>query len=227
MGSPAPFDSKTKGKNPNMAYHVPYARDTFKPTNDMIEGNETADNPVEFDIVPAWGGDLQRIKAIVYSAIGLVQSTDWTPEVQRAIAQSCDFGAAAFINTVTAIRGLTIPAVMALRAGLIPELPTKQDGTNIVPDPEAPYHVTTGIAFSRIAGALPAMALHVASRIGSISDKAEMDPRFFTQPSGFGGTGTQDPAKDTTARTARRTSRRRGTAGKPSTAAGPHSDGKG
>lgn len=199
-----------------MAYHVPYARETFRPVNDMLPGNETADNPVEFDIVPAWGADLARIKSIVFASAGLVNEFDWSPETQRAVIAAFESGAPAFQNTITAIRGLSIPAIMAVRAGLLPELPLKADGTNMVPDPEAPYQVTTGIAFMRIVGALPAMGLHVASKIAKLSDQAEQDPRFFGQPSGSGGPGKGSPAAGSTAGTALPTSRRRGTAGRRS-----------
>jgi len=197
-----------------MAFDIPYHRHPgFRPINDLVPGNDNADNPVEFDLAPAWGADLARIKSIVLASLGLTQTSDWSPEIQAAVIAAFDSGAKAFVNTVEAIRGLTIPAVMAVRAGLLVEVP-KVPGT-LTPDPGAKVPVTTGLAFSLICGAVPAMALHVATKIAEISQKTEVDPRFFVQPSGSGGTVTRDtPA--TTAGSAPATSRRRGTAGKRS-----------
>lgn len=211
-----------------MAFHVPYHTKTVTPPNDMVPGNLESDNPCQFDIAPAWGADLARIKSIVFAATGLVQIQDWSGPIQDAVIAAFGSGAPAYINTVTAIRGLTIPAAMAYRAGLLKDLPTKVlEGGQVVPDPEAPYAVTSGVAFSMICGALPAMGLYVASEIASISEKAEADARFFGQPSGSGGTGTANQAKASTAKTARRRSRRRGIAAKPSTAEAGQPTGKG
>jgi len=214
--------TKKEGKNP-MAYHVPYETDTVFPPNDLVAGNETSDSRVEFDIVPAWGSDLARIKSIVYAASGLAQWRDWTPQMQESVIAAFDSGAPAFQNTVTTIRNLSIPSIMAKRAGLILEVPSKVDETSgqIVPDPKAPYQVLTGLAFSMVVGALPAMGLFVASKIVDLSNKAEADPRLFGQPSGSGGPATASRKKGSTAGTARPTSRRRGTAAKHSATAGP------
>jgi hypothetical protein len=198
-----------------MAWHVPYTRHTFRPVNDILPGNEHADHPVEFDIVPAWGGDLARIKSIVFASTGLIQERVWSPDVQEAVIKAFDTGGPAFIDTVTAVRGLTIPSIMAVRAGLILDPPTKVlENGQTVPDHDAPHAILNGLAFSRICGALPAMALHVASEIAKISDKAEqaMDPRFFKQPSGSSSAATGAKGRGSNATTARRTSRRRGTA---------------
>lgn len=205
-----------------MGMHVPYSRTTYRPGDDILPGNKTSDNPLEFDIVPAWGGDLARIKSLIYATMGLVQGKEWGPQVQEAVIAAFDTGAPVFENTVTAIRGLSVPSIMALRAGLIPALPkTVQDG-GMKSDPEAPYEVMNGRAFSKLCGALAGTALHVAMEIGKLSDKAEqaMDPRFFKQPSGSSGTAKAGRGKGSTVATARPTSRRRGTAASDSTAAG-------
>lgn len=199
-----------------MAYEIPYHRHpNFRPVNDLMPGNAESEDPVEFDLAPAWGADLARIRSIITASLGLVQEQDWGPAIQAAVIASFDTGGAAFVNTIEAVRGLRIPAAMAVRAGLLVEMP-KVAGTN-KPDYDAKVAITTGLAFSRICGAVPAMAFHVATKIAEISQKAEgvvADSRFFAQPSGSGGTGTS-AAPATTAGSARPTSRRRGTAGKP------------
>lgn len=197
-----------------MALHIPYHRHTFRPVNDVLPGNATSDNPLEFDIVPAWGGDLARIKSIVFASLGLVNGDDWGPEAQEAVIAAFGSGAPAFLNTVTAIRGLSVPAIMAVRAGLIQTLPQAVKDGESVADPEAPYQVVNGLQFSRLCGAMPGMSLHVASEIAKISTEAEraMDPRFFKRPSGSGGPATAGKGRATNARTARPTSRRRATA---------------
>lgn len=205
-----------------MAYHVPYETDTVFPPNDLLAGNETSDSRVEFDIVPAWGSDLARIKSVVYAASGLAQWRDWTQQMQESVIAAFDSGAPAFQNTVIAIRNLSVPSSMAKRAGLIVDVPTKVDQASgqIVPDPKAPYQVLTGLAFSMLVGALPAMGLFVASKIADLSNRAEVDPRLFEQPSGSGGPATASRKRGSNAGTARPTSRRRGTVAKHSAATG-------
>jgi hypothetical protein len=194
-----------------MAYKIPYHQfPDFRPTNDLIPGNQQADNPVSFDLAPAWGPDLARLRSIVAGSMGLVQDQDWSPAVQQAVVAALENGQSAFVNTVTAVRGLTIPAAMALRAGLIGALPLVPGTTD--PDPAAAVPVLDGFGFSRICGAVPAMACHVALKIMEISAKSEVDPRLFVQPSGSGGTGTPEATAGTAA-PAHRTPRRRGTAG--------------
>lgn len=200
-----------------MSYQIPYHRETVRPVNDVIPGNTQSDNPVEFDIAPAWGADLARIKSVVFASMGLITEAGWTPELQAAVIGSFETGAAAFVNTVEAIRGLTVPAVMALRAGLISELPRRvpDGGTEPIQDPNAPIPITTGVAFSRICGAVSPMALHVAMKIADLSNRANMDPRFFAQPSGS-GIPAMERQTGLTATSAPKRSRRRGTAGNTS-----------
>ena len=52
--------------------------DTFRPVNDLVPGNATADRPLEFDLVPAWGADLARV-------IGCVEA-DLDPALDRFTA---------------------------------------------------------------------------------------------------------------------------------------------
>lgn len=187
-----------------MAFEVPYSTDTFRPViDDIVPGNATADDPLEFDIAPAWGGDLARLKSVVFATVGLAQDGDWSPATQAAVIKAFETGAVAFVNTITAIRGLRIPAAMAIRAGILVGTPPGGPGAKV--------QVTTGEQFSRICGALTGTALHVATAIIKLSGKNEVDPRLFVQPSGSGGQGTQ-PARTSTAGSARSKSRRRGTA---------------
>lgn len=188
-------------------HHVPYSIDTFKPIDAIVPGNSTADNPLEFDIVPPWGPDLARLKSVILAATGLVEESGWTPEVQAAVIAAFDTGASAFTNTVTAIRGLTIPARMALRAGVIREIPP---GGNM----DTPVPIVSGQQFSSIAGAVGGLALHVAFALVNLAGKQDIDARFFVQPSGSGGPGTPK-AKRSTAGNARPASRRRETAAGP------------
>jgi hypothetical protein len=208
-----------------MAYQIPYTRETFKIPDGVIPGNSVSDNPVEFDLAPAWGADLARVRSMIQATVGLVQEVGWTEQIQQTVLASFETGAGAFVNTVEAVRGLTVPAIAAKRAGLITEIPTHipPGKTNAVPNLDAPFAIASGLAFSRVCGAMSVIALMVAMRIAEISQKAEaaVDPRLFEQPSGSGGVETPRRTA-TTARPARRRSRRRGTAGKNSTAkAGP------
>lgn len=189
-----------------MSYTVPYASDTVRISNDVLPGNRTADDPVEFDIVPAWGADLARIKSILVACSGLGDNT-WQPELQSMVIAGFDTGAAAFVNVVTAVRGLKIPMAMAVRAGIVPAMPPEPaKATDLVP-------ITTGEQYGRVAGhtSLMAMTIEVAIRISQLSKHQQVDPRLFVQPSGSGGAATGS-AMTSTAVSARRTSRRRATA---------------
>lgn len=176
-----------------MAYQVHYARDTYKPDDIMVPGNSTASNPVEFDLCPAEGPDLARIKSVLVATSGLVQTENWGPDMQAAVIAAFENGAPAFINTIEQVRGMTIPAAMAKRVGIISEIPThvKPGTSTTVPNFEAPIPVTTGLHFSRICGFvnMTALTMQVAKEIAVLSNRTEIDPRLFVQPSGFGGTG--------------------------------------
>lgn len=197
-----------------MAFNVPYSNDTVRIPDAMVAGNSTADNPVEYDIVPAWGADLARLKSIMFASIHLADnSPNWAPDVQEAVIKACETGARAFANTVTKVRGLTVPVSMALRAGLISDEQASQLVVGSVP-------ITTGEQFTRIAGALAGHAFYVAMKIIELSGKQEVDPRFFEPASGSGGQGTSKK-QTSTARSARRGSRSKGTAGSPAQTATP------
>ncbi len=187
-------------------FTVPYSTDTLKAPDEIIPGNSVADAPVEYDIAPAWGADLARLKSIVIASTGLTSDDTWTPQLQESVIKAFETGARAFVNTVPAIRNLYVPARMALRAGVIGRL---SPGMNL--DSQVP--VINGTQFSAIAGAVAGQAFWLAMKIISLSNQQEVDPRFFEQPSGSGGPGTS-AATTTTAGSARNGSRRRGTAAK-------------
>lgn len=168
-----------------MAVHLRYTRNTFTPPDTAIPGNSAAKDPVQFDLVPAEGGDLARIKSVVVGAIGLTVDV-WSPEVQRTVTAAFSHSAPAFIDTVVAIRGLTIPAAMAVRVKLLETLPVRvpPGGSAPAPDPDAPFAITTGHAYSRICAFLPALSMLLANEIARITEESGIDTRFFASPSG-------------------------------------------
>lgn len=188
-----------------MAFTIPYSTETVRVPNFLIKGNETADAPVEFDIAPAWGADMARIKSVVVASAGLSSDEEWSPGVQNAVIKAFETGGSAFVNTVLAIRNLSIPMRMAIRAGIIS---APAAGAAV----DTPVPIVNGEQFSRIAGAIAGQAFWLAMKIVHLSGKQEIDPRFFVQPSGSGGQGTSG-RRTTTAGSAPKTSRRRGTAG--------------
>lgn len=187
-------DAHFKGEHP-VAFQVTYARDTFKPGDEVIPGNSVATFPVEFDLCPAEGPDLARIRSILMATAGLVNEQSWSPDMQAAVISAFETGAPAFINTVEAVRGMTIPAVMAKRVGIINEVPNHvpPGSSTPVPNNDAPIPVTTGLHFSRICGFvnLCALSMQLAAEIAKLSNRTTVDPRLFAQPSGSGGPTTQ------------------------------------
>jgi hypothetical protein len=198
-----------------VAFQTSYQRDTVRVSDTLIPGNSNSDSPVEFDICPAWGADIARIKSIIYATLGLAQDGDWSPEVQANVIEAFGTGGAAFVNTVERIRNLTVPAVAALRAGLITELPksVKPGDQAPTPDHEAPFPITNGTQFAKVCGGMLPIALEIAFAIGKL-DGAKADARFFGQPSGSGETATGKKAGRSTAGIVPRLPRRRVTAGK-------------
>lgn len=184
-------------------FDVAYSTDTVRIPDQIVSGNESSDSPVEFDIAPAWGADLARLRSVIEASEGML-TDDWSPERQASVSAGFTDGPKAFNNTILAIRNLWIPAAMAHRAGLIG---TAAPGAGKVP-------ITTGEQFARICGApdLLGMALFVAYRIINLNRKQQVDARFFAQPSGGGGTVSGHPTT-TTAGAAKTGSRRRATAG--------------
>jgi hypothetical protein len=175
-----------------MSYQIPYESAVFKPDNDLIPGNAQADNPVEFDLVPAGGSDLARLKSVLYASAGLVNEGSWSPDMQAATVSAFDSGSGVFERCIVGIRGFNIPAALAVRVGILKDLPKIADGDGKVrPDPKAPVPVTNGFEFAKIAGFQTGLALSVAFEIMKISRQvASLDSRLFVRPSGSPSAGT-------------------------------------
>lgn len=172
-----------------MALHLSYATKTYRPPNGVVPGNDDAQLPVEFDLAPAEGPDLARLKSILVATSGLVADMEWTPSVQQIVVSAFQHGAPAFVATVTAVRNLTVPAAMALRVGLIETLPTHvpPGGQSPVPNPAAPVPIRTGFEFARVCSFISGVAMAVANEILQITNASGIDARFFEPPSGSGG----------------------------------------
>lgn len=187
-----------------MAVHLQYFRDTFRPGDDLIPGNSTSNDPVEFDLVPAEGADLARLKSMLAATVGITQG-DWGPTEQAGTIAAYETGPRGFVNTVTAVRGLTVPAAMAVRVGLISQeqmpkhVPPGAAGP--VANDQAQIPITNGFMFSRVCGfmELLALTLQVVAQIVNLSNKAQIDHRFFVQPSGSQQQGTGSQGADTNA----------------------------
>lgn len=187
-----------------MSYQIPYETATFTPDDDLIPGNAQADNPVKFELAPAGGPDLARLKSVLYAAAGLTGNGVWTPDMQAAVIGSFETGSPVFERCILAIQGFNIPAALAVRVGILNEVPVRADAEGKVrPDPKAPVPITSGVEFSKIAGFQTALALAVAFEIMKISRQVDkLDPRLFVRPSGSpsaetagGLTGTVKPVR--------------------------------
>lgn len=175
-----------------MSYQIPYDTDTFRPEDDLIPGNSQADNPVRFELAPAGGSDLARLKSVLYAAAGLTNNGVWTPDMQAAVIAAFETGSPVFERCVTAVHGYNIPAALAVRVGILAKLPVKaEDDGTVKPDPKAPVPITDGREFAKIAGFQTALALAVAFAIMKISRQVDnLDPRLFAGPSGSPSAGT-------------------------------------
>lgn len=174
-----------------MALHLSYATKTYIPPENVIPGNTAAQLPVAFELVPAEGPDLARLKSILVATAGLVVDMPWTSELQQIVVSAFQHGSQAFVATVASVRNLTVPAAMAVRVGLIEQLPTHvpPGGTEPVPHPEAPVVVRTGEQFARVCSFVSPLAMAVANEILTLTNASGIDARFFVPPSGSGGQG--------------------------------------
>lgn len=181
-----------------MAFHATYETKTIRP----VAGQDGPD-AVEVDIAPAWGADIARIKSVMVSCLGLT-GEDWSPEAQAAVIASFDTSAKAFESTILAIRHFTVPAAMALRAGLLApdRVPTRIVNGSVQPDLQAPVAVSDGKAYAKVAGAFLGISLSIAMEIATLSAEVQVDERFFAQPSGSSGAAMSDQ-KGTSAPAAR------------------------
>lgn len=185
-----------------MAHMIPFHQSTFRPKL-AIKGNEDSDRPVEFDLSAAAGPDHARVKSLIYGTAALLfAGAEWTPTMQASVLEAFRTGGSVFERTVDAIRHLTVPASLALRAGVIQTLGPGMGLTTPVP-------IETGPQFARISGYCPILAFEVVKEIGRLSDEGEIDLRFFGSlitsretspaPSGSAGPATTGSAGSGTA----------------------------
>lgn len=157
-----------------MSYTVPFTETPYVPHS--IPGNREADRPVRFYLSAAGGADLARLKSILYASGGLSAEVEWSATLQRDVAAAFVHGAELFANTVDAIEGLTVPAGMAIKAGILQSDPAKPI------DRQAPIAIDTGAKFARVCGWLTVLAFEVAMKIAELSREVDADTRFFGSP---------------------------------------------
>jgi hypothetical protein len=167
-----------------MSYTVPFTETEYTPHS--IPGNLEADAPVRFYLSAAGGPDLARLKSILYASGGLSSETDWSAALQRDVAAAFAHGAELFTNTVDRIEGMTVPAAMAIKAGILQADPTRPI------DRQAPIVIDTGAKFARVCGWLTVLAFEVAMKIAELSREVDADTRFF-------GSSTTSPKTPATA----------------------------
>jgi hypothetical protein len=153
-----------------MSHTIPFTEETFKPL--CVKGNDTAENPVEFELCAVGGAAKARLKSMIIATSGLADLGEWSEAVQRSVIAAFETGAGVFAEGVTAVRGLKVPAALALKIGLIAEIPKGLDRKSEVA-------VLTGLEFSRVCGYWPILSFEVAMAIARISGQADIDPRFF------------------------------------------------
>lgn len=185
-----------------MAFKLSYRTTTYRPSDDLIPDNSRAAVPVEFDLAPAEGVDLARIKSVIVSNAGL-SADGWSSAVQDAVIRSFETAGAAFVNTIERVRGLTIPVGMAQRVGLpVPEAVT-----------EIP--ILNGLAYTRVClfpEMLP-LSFQLAAEILKLTNSLTVDPRLFVQPSGLQQPATASQGADSSATPVPSTPAGNGTAG--------------
>lgn len=172
-------------------FTIPFSEDTIRIPDDVIPGNSTAPQPVEFDICPAGGPDQARLRSLVYADLGLISTGEWSPATQDAVLKAFETSGPVFDRTVDRVRGLTVPAALAHKVGIlmtIPEGQNPQDPSGPqIPNRQAKIPILTGAHFGLVAGYMPALAFHVGLAILKLTQKAgDIDPRFLDSPSGSG-----------------------------------------
>ena len=157
-----------------MAYHVPFTEEEYVPHS--ITGNRDAAAPVRFWLSAPAGPDLARLKSIIFATGGLGQDAEWTEQLARDTAAAFVHGADVFVKTVDRIEGLTVPAAMAIKAGLLqddPKTPIRRD---------TPIAIDTGAKFARVCGWLTLLAFEISLEVARLSREVDADPRFFGSP---------------------------------------------
>ncbi len=152
-----------------MSVSIPFTQETYRPL--CVTGNDTATDPVVFELQAVGGVNKARLKSMLIASAGLDEGAAWSPEVQEAVIKSFETGPGVFVEGVRRISGLTVPARMALAVGIMPSL----DGV----DPETQIPIKSGYDFSKVSGFWPILAFEIACELSKISGQAEIDPRFF------------------------------------------------
>jgi hypothetical protein len=153
-----------------MSAAIPFSRETYRPL--CIKGNATSESPTEFDLQAVGGASRARLKSIIIATSGLEHQGDWSPAVQEAVIKAFETGASVFAEGVTKIRGLTAPAALFQRVGLVVDLPKGLD-------PESQIPVTNGVEYSALCGYWPILSFELAMALARVSKQAEIDSRFF------------------------------------------------
>ncbi len=184
-------------------YMIPFTqRPGYRPKT--ILGNTTSDSPVEFDLRMASGPDQARVKSLLEATTGLtLDLARWTPEVQRNVVVALERGSELFVSTVGTIRNLSAPAQLCRIVALQVGQHAKDDD---------PIAIDTGVKFARVAPYMPFLALELAFEIATLTNQAQIDPRFFDSPS---GSPVSAATPNGIARGARKRSNARATAASP------------
>lgn len=195
-----------------MAHVIPFSFETFKPIS--IKGNLEDPKPVEFELEAVGGSDRARLRAIILASEGMTAgSAAWTPEVQAAVVAAFDTGAAAFRAGVRSVRNLSATAAHAVRVGILPPDAVRcPQYPNAKIEPDALVPILTGSEFAAVAGFFPLLAFEVAIAIARLSGQSEIDPRFFDWLSTSYVQQRERPRARGSARRARRSAARSGTA---------------
>ena len=154
----------------------------FRPKT-SIPDNLVSDAPVEFDLRMASGPDQARCKSLLTATAGMALALEhWTPEVQRNVTSALLSSSELFIGTVGAVRNLRAPAILCRLVGIV--VPDKAQDDDLFP-------IDTGVKFARVATYMPFVAMEVAFEISQLTQRAQLDPRFFGSPSGSGPSGAK------------------------------------
>lgn len=162
-----------------MAHHIPFHQDTFRPK--FIAGNDRSDTPVEFDLSALGAPDQVRLKGLIYASVALGSRPGWDAQIEAGMIDAFQKAPEVFINGVDAVRNLTVPAAMAVKAGVLAELPANLPKDHPVP-------IVTGKDFARVSVFMPTLAFEVAHRLEQLCDESYIDPRLFEPPSTSPGT---------------------------------------
>lgn len=192
-----------------MAQHIPFNSVTFRPT--VFKDNDTSPQPVEFELSQVDSAEQLRLKGMLFALASLAAAgvrdpktglvpVPWTPELEQASTAALRAGRTVFEQGVDAVRNLTVPARLAVKAGILASLPENLPADQAVP-------IATGEHFGKVAAFLPTLAFEVAQKIADLCDEGYIDPRFFEPRSISPGTpvapnGSARPARHRPGRTA-------------------------